>query len=149
MSSASVSKNMSTSDALAAALAAASPDVRSILDGALTGREVSEADAVVLFETAGDDLNAVLRSADEARRQAVGDAVTFVVNRNINFTNVCYMGCRFCNFAKRQEDPDAELLSMDAVAARASEAWSRGGTEVCIQGGLHPKIDGSLYGYIL
>jgi 7,8-didemethyl-8-hydroxy-5-deazariboflavin synthase CofH subunit len=149
MSSASVSKNMSTSDALAAALAAASPDVRSILDGALTGREVSEADAVVLFETAGDDLNAVLRSADEARRQAVGDAVTFVVNRNINFTNVCYMGCRFCNFAKRQEDPDAELLSMDAVAARASEAWSRGGTEVCIQGGLHPKIDGSHYRDIL
>jgi FO synthase len=103
----------------------------------------------VLFETAGDDLNAVLRSADEARRQAVGDAVTFVVNRNINFTNVCYMGCRFCNFAKRQEDPDAELLSMDAVAARASEAWSRGGTEVCIQGGLHPKIDGSHYRDIL
>lgn len=149
MSSATVSKDMSTSDALAAALAAASPAVRSILDGALAGREISEADAVALFETAGDDLNAVLRSADEARRQAVGDAVTFVVNRNINFTNVCYMGCRFCNFAKRQEDPDAELLSMDAVAARASEAWSRGGTEVCIQGGLHPKIDGSHYRNIL
>jgi FO synthase len=75
--------------------------------------------------------------------------VTFVVNRNINFTNVCYMGCRFCNFAKRQENPEAELLPHETVAARAKEAWERGGTEVCIQGGLHPKIAGSHYAEIV
>ncbi len=79
------------------------------------------------------------------RRRANGDRVSFVVNRNINFTNICYMGCRFCGFAKRSEDEGAEFLSLGQVVARAQEAWDRGATEVCIQGGLHPKMEGDHY----
>src|SRR5699024_11669850 len=70
---------------------------------------------------------------------------SFVITRNINFTNVCYMGCRFCNFAKHREDEQAELLSPEEVAARAKEAEDRGATEVCIQGGLHPNIPDEYY----
>ncbi|MGD9538813.1 MAG: 5-amino-6-(D-ribitylamino)uracil--L-tyrosine 4-hydroxyphenyl transferase CofH [Alphaproteobacteria bacterium] len=140
--------SIDTSD-LEGALRAAAKPVRAILDATLAGAELSEADAVTLFETEGADLIAVLAAANEARRQAVGERVTFVVNRNINFTNVCYMGCRFCNFAKRRESPDAELLPHEEVAARAAEAWQRGGTEVCIQGGLHPKIAGDHYAGIV
>jgi FO synthase len=79
------------------------------------------------------------------RRDAVGDAVTYVVNRNINFTNVCYVGCRFCAFAQRRVDPDAYTLSIDEVARRAEEAWEYGADEVCIQGGIHPDLPGDVY----
>ena len=71
-----------------------------------------------------------------------GDRVSFVVNRNINFTNICYMGCRFCGFAKRKEDAAAEWLEPQQVVARAQEAWDRGATEVCMQGGIHPGFTG-------
>jgi FO synthase len=135
--------------ALPVALAAAAPTVRAILEGVLAGKELGEADAISLFGAEGADLTALLATADEARRLAKGDQVSFVVNRNINFTNVCHMGCRFCNFAKRIDDPTSELLPLDEVVARASEAWRRGGTEVCIQGGLHPKIPGTHYGAIV
>lgn len=131
------------------ALRGATRPVREILERTLSGHELSETDAIELFGAAGDDLAAILSAADEARRRAKGDRVTFVVNRNINFTNVCYMGCRFCNFAKRMEESDAELLSHAEVARRAREAFERGGTEVCIQGGLHPKISGAHYGEIV
>ena len=131
------------------ALGRASAPTRAILDRTLEGHELSEPDAISLFETKGDDVVAVLAAANEARRQAKGERVTFVVNRNINFTNVCYMGCRFCNFAKRMDNSEAELLAHDEVARRAVEAWERGGTEVCIQGGLHPKIAGTHYAEIV
>lgn len=134
---------------LETALRRASRPMREILERTLGGDELSEHDAITLFSAADDDLSALTAAADELRRRAKGDAVTFVVNRNINFTNVCYMGCRFCNFAKRQEESDAELLSHAEVARRAREAFERGGTEVCIQGGLHPKIAGSHYGEIV
>lgn len=134
---------------LSTTLAAASAPVARVLSRALDAQEVSEAEAVTLFETRGADKQAVFAVADALRQRANGDRVTFVVNRNINFTNICYMGCRFCGFAKRAEDKDAEWLEPDQIVARAQEAWDRGGTEVCIQGGLHPKMPGSYYRDIL
>jgi FO synthase len=124
----------------AALLGAASPAVRRILSRHLEGAEISRDEGRVLFESDGDDLKAIVAAADHVRRERVGDAVSFVVTRNINFTNVCYMGCRFCGFAKRREEEGAELLSLDEVARRAEVAAQRGATEVCIQGGLHPDL---------
>ncbi|WP_287883956.1 MULTISPECIES: 5-amino-6-(D-ribitylamino)uracil--L-tyrosine 4-hydroxyphenyl transferase CofH [Paracoccus] len=123
----------------------ASPRVRAILEKVLSGGEASEAEGVALFRAEGADKPALYAAADEMRRRANGDRVSFVVNRNINFTNICYMGCRFCGFAKRSEDEGAEFLSLGQVVARAQEAWDRGATEVCIQGGLHPKMEGDHY----
>ena len=126
-----------------------SPSVARLLKKALDGNDLTEAEGVALLTVGPDDLPALLAVADELRRRAVGDNVTFVVTRNINFTNVCYMGCRFCAFSRRMEDADAEMLPMEEIARRAQEAWDRGATEVCIQGGLHPKIRGSHYRDIL
>ncbi|KJZ22116.1 5-amino-6-(D-ribitylamino)uracil--L-tyrosine 4-hydroxyphenyl transferase CofH [Tritonibacter mobilis] len=123
----------------------ASAPIRQILDKALSGGEVSEAEGVSLFKTSGADAEAVYCTANELRRRTNGDHVSFVVNRNINFTNICYMGCRFCGFAKRSDEAGAEWLSPEQVVERAQEAWDRGGTEVCIQGGLHPKMEGTYY----
>src|SRR5439155_821448 len=83
-------------------------------------------------------IEALCQVADELRRGAVGDEVTYVVNRNINFTNVCYVGCRFCAFAQREVDPESYTLTLDEVADKALEAWQWGATEVCMQGGIHP-----------
>lgn len=124
----------------AALVGAASPAVRRILSRHLEGAEISRDEGRVLFESDGDDLKAIVAAADHVRRERVGDAVSFVVTRNINFTNVCYMGCRFCGFAKRRDEEGAELLSLDEVARRAEVAAQRGATEVCIQGGLHPDL---------
>ncbi len=93
----------------------------------------------------GDALREVCRIADDLRRDVVGDEVTYVVNRNINFTNVCYTGCRFCAFAQRRTDADAYSLSLDDVADRAEEAWRDGATEVCMQGGIDPELPGTAY----
>jgi FO synthase len=76
---------------------------------------------------------------------AVGDVVTYVINRNINFTNVCYVGCRFCAFAQREIDPEAYTLTLEEVADRAEDAWAEGASEVCMQGGIHPDLPGSFY----
>lgn len=99
-----------------------------------------EAAALALFGADGPALDELCRIADDVRRDAVGDDVTYVVNRNINFTNVCYVGCRFCAFAQRESDADAFRLSLDQVADRAEEAWTAGATEVCLQGGIDPKM---------
>ncbi|MDX5594241.1 5-amino-6-(D-ribitylamino)uracil--L-tyrosine 4-hydroxyphenyl transferase CofH [Pseudovibrio sp. SPO723] len=122
-----------------------SAPVRSALELVLDDGEVSQAQGKTLFEAQGADLQAILRTADALRARTNGDRVGFVVNRNINFTNVCYMGCRFCGFAKRTEDADAEWLTLEQIVGRAQEAWDRGATELCIQGGLHPKMDGTYY----
>ncbi|WP_316860877.1 5-amino-6-(D-ribitylamino)uracil--L-tyrosine 4-hydroxyphenyl transferase CofH [uncultured Cohaesibacter sp.] len=123
-----------------------SPHVRAILDKALSGEEINQSEAVVLFKENGKaDKTAIYHTADLLRQRAKGDLVTFAVNRNINFTNICYMGCKFCNFAKRAEDVDAVWHSVEEVVRRCHEAWDRGATEVCIQGGLHPKLPGSYY----
>ena len=101
--------------------------------------------AHTLMTAEGDLLRAVTRLADDLRREAVGDTVTYVVNRNINFTNVCYVGCRFCAFAQRRTDSDAYSLGMDEVADRAEEAWRLGATEVCMQGGIDPELPSTGY----
>jgi FO synthase len=93
----------------------------------------------------GDDLEAICRLADDLRREAVGDAVTYVVNRNINFTNVCYVGCRFCAFAQREVDAESYTLTLAEVADRVREAVEFGATEVCMQGGIHPDLPGAFY----
>ena len=130
-------------------LDAASSSVSQILTKALFGNEVSEDEGAVLFSCRDNekvtDRAAIFSVADILRRRSKGDYVTFVVNRNINFTNICYMGCRFCGFAKRKEDSGSEWLEPAQVVERAQQAWDRGGTEVCIQGGLHPKMEGNYY----
>ncbi|MEU5786635.1 bifunctional FO biosynthesis protein CofGH [Micromonospora purpureochromogenes] len=96
--------------------------------------------ALALFGADGPALDELCRLADDVRRDTVGDDVTYVVNRNINFSNVCYVGCRFCAFAQRERDADAFRLSVEQVADRAEEAWAAGATEVCLQGGIDPKM---------
>lgn len=123
----------------------ASSKVQNILERSLLGLELSVDEACVLFAAEGEDAKALFEVADKVREKRVGDTGTFVVTRNINFTNVCYMGCRFCNFAKEKGDKEAEFLTVEQVADRAEEAWERGATEVCIQGGLHPDIDADYY----
>ena len=131
------------------AVAQATPPVRSILESALGGDEVSRDAGEVLFAATVADMPAIRAVADHFRAACHGDRVSFVVNRNINFTNICYMGCRFCGFAKRADAPEAEWLPIPAIVERAREAWRRGGSEVCIQGGLHPRMDGRYYGEIV
>ncbi|TCC15911.1 bifunctional FO biosynthesis protein CofGH [Kribbella sindirgiensis] len=106
---------------------------------------LSDAQALTLMTATGPALDQLARIADDLRKATVGDDVTYVVNRNINFTNVCYTGCRFCAFAQRRTDADAYSLSMDEVGQRAEEAWVIGATEVCMQGGIHPDLPGTAY----
>ncbi len=106
---------------------------------------LSDDDALALLHADGAELDAVAALADALRADVAGPDVTYVVNRNINFTNVCYTGCRFCAFAQRRTDADAYTLSMDEVGRRAEEAWELGATEVCMQGGIHPDLPGTAY----
>ncbi|HET6152128.1 MAG TPA: bifunctional FO biosynthesis protein CofGH [Marmoricola sp.] len=123
-----------TSDAVAA-LKAAEKDPGNL----------SDEHALTLMTAEGDLLQQVIRLADDLRQEVSGDEVTYVVNRNINFTNVCYVGCRFCAFAQRRTDDDAYSLSLDQVADRAEEAWNLGASEVCMQGGIDPELPGTAY----
>ncbi|HXF74037.1 MAG TPA: bifunctional FO biosynthesis protein CofGH [Actinomycetota bacterium] len=120
-------------------------EVRRALARAEARRPLSDAEALALFRAEGEALEALCRVADGLRRDAVGDVVTYVVNRNINFTNVCYVGCRFCAFAQREVDPEAYTLTLEEVADRAEEARRAGATEVCMQGGIHPDLPGTFY----
>ena len=106
---------------------------------------LSDEDALALLHADGAELDALSSLADGLRRDAVGDDVTFVVTRNINFTNVCYTGCRFCAFAQRRSDADAYTLSLSQVGERVDQAWEAGATEVCMQGGIHPDMPGTAY----
>jgi len=126
-------------DGVAAGLRLAADDPAALLDP----RHSDE--ALALFTADGPALETLVRLADDLRRDTVGDDVTYVVNRNINFTNVCYVGCRFCAFAQRERDADAYRLSVDQVADRAEEAWQAGATEVCMQGGIDPRLPVSAY----
>ena len=101
--------------------------------------------ALALLSADGADLEALAGLADGLRREVAGDDVTYVVTRNINFTNVCYTGCRFCAFAQRRTDADAYTLSLQQIGDRAAEAWDAGATEVCMQGGIHPDLPGTAY----
>ncbi|HLI39383.1 MAG TPA: bifunctional FO biosynthesis protein CofGH, partial [Streptosporangiaceae bacterium] len=106
---------------------------------------LTDEQALALLAADGPALEELCALADAFRADAVGDDVTYVVNRNINFTNVCYTGCRFCAFAQRRTDADAYTLSLAQIGDRAAEAWEAGATEVCMQGGIHPDLPGTAY----
>ena len=126
------------------------PDpLRAALDAALEGRGLDSEQAIRVAEARGADLAAVVAVADRLRRETVGDDVTYVVNRNINFTNICIIGCTFCCFGQSAHSPNAFWHSLETVADRAEEAWRMGATEVCVQGGLPPDLDGFYYRRIL
>jgi len=116
-----------------------SPQIRSALEHVLEiqdGSVLSREQSLALANAAGDDLVGLLVAADELRRELVGNIVTYVVNRNINFTNICFVGCKFCAFSRGPREPDTYFLNLEQVAAKAVQAWQVGATEVCIQGGL-------------
>jgi len=114
------------------------PELAGVLDHALEGRELTTDDACLLLGADGTDLHALVCAADHARRLDRGDDVSFVICRNINFTNVCYVGCSFCGFARHRDDADAYDHPMERLLDKARDAVARGATEVCIQGGIHP-----------
>ena len=122
-----------------------SSGVRVILERSLEGDEVSIADGVVLSDARGTDLHALCLVADEQRRRQVGDRVTYVVNRNINFTNVCIKNCKFCAFARTVRSEQGYFLPHEEVARRVQQAWEMGATEVCLQAGLSPNLTGESY----
>ncbi|MFI1289072.1 bifunctional FO biosynthesis protein CofGH [Streptomyces sp. NPDC020792] len=107
--------------------------------------KLTDDEALALLHADGPALDALCRIADDVRKSVVGEDVTYIVTRNINFTNVCYTGCRFCAFAQRRTDADAYTLSLDQVADRAQQAWDVGAVEVCMQGGIHPDLPGTAY----
>jgi FO synthase len=138
----------------AARISAHTPPVPARLDAEVAAAlRAAEADpagltddqALALMTCDGAELAALVSLADAIRRDVVGDEVSYVVNRNINFTNVCYTGCRFCAFAQRRTDADAFTLSVAQVGDRAAEAWELGATEVCMQGGIDPDLPGTAY----
>ena len=129
--------------------AASAGAVREVLDGVVDGQEVGEDEIVTLFRARGPEVLAVAEVADDLRRAAVGDVVTFVANRNINYTNICTFKCRFCAFSKGPLSLNLRgspyLLGLDEITRRVVEAEAGGATEVCLQGGIHPDFDGEYY----
>lgn len=123
----------------------ADPVIADILNKALDDKELSVKDAVELFECGDSELKMLIHVADELRKRKVGDLVTYVVNRNVNFTNVCIKRCGFCAFSRDFREEEGYFLPVEEIVRRAKEAWSLGATEVCIQAGLPPKMDGYLY----
>jgi FO synthase len=120
-------------------------EVREILHAATCGTELTFEQGLLLATAEGSAPDALVAVADHLRRETVGDAITYVVNRNINFTNVCFVGCSFCGFGRGPGAADAYSLSFEEVVRRAREAWERGATEVCVQGGLPRDLDGFFY----
>jgi FO synthase len=124
-------------------------EVAALLTRYVPGYDLDASELVTLFNARGGDFNAVVEAADSLRRDLVGDAVSFVINRNINYTNVCTFKCRFCAFSKGPLSlnlrGDPYLLTLDEISERVREAETRGATEVCLQGGIHPKFDGDYY----
>ncbi len=119
--------------------------VGGILEKALAGEEVTVSEGARLLEAGGAELGPLLAVADQLRREAVGEVVTYVVNRNLNFTNVCVQHCGFCAFSRGHLAEEGYFLPEEEVLRRAREAWERGATEVCVQAGLAPGIDGWHY----
>jgi FO synthase subunit 2 len=130
---------------LESVIGALKPETAAVLDRALSGEDITVEEAVVLFETEGQEYNALVMTANELRRRTVGDIVTYVVNRNINFTNVCIKRCGFCAFSRDFRQEEGYLLPVEEIIRRAKEAWDYGATEVCVQAGLPPKMEGDLY----
>ncbi|MBU2531622.1 MAG: 7,8-didemethyl-8-hydroxy-5-deazariboflavin synthase CofG, partial [Alphaproteobacteria bacterium] len=128
---------------------ATGPAIGRILDRARAGEALGESEIVRLFAARGPEVDAVTEAADQLRRATVGDTVAYVVNRNINYTNVCYFKCQFCAFSKGKMSENLRgrpyVLGLDEIERRAREAWQRGATEVCLQGGIHPEYTGETY----
>ncbi|GCE50989.1 FO synthase subunit 1 /FO synthase subunit 2 [Thermosporothrix hazakensis] len=124
-------------------------EVRELIARATEGEDLNEHEIVRLFEARGDDFAAICQAADELRKRVCGDTVTYVVNRNINYTNICYFRCQFCAFSKGKLSENLRGtpydLALEEVVRRAKEAWERGATEVCMQGGIHPEYTGQTY----
>ncbi len=129
-----------------------SSDIHEILDK-VGNEDLTESDIIRLFQARGDDFTAVTQAADRLRRSVNNDSVSFVVNRNINYTNICYFKCQFCAFSKGKLAENLRGrpydLSEEEITRRVQEAWDRGGTEVCMQGGIHPEYTGETYVEIL
>lgn len=130
-------------------LGACQPAVARALEKALAGEELGFFEGRLLCDADGPDLIALIKTADELRRRVVGETITYVVNRNINFTNICKVGCAFCGFGRGPRAPGVYRLSLDEIVAKAAQARRLGATEVCIQGGLPPDLDGFFYRDIL
>ena len=130
-------------------MAGATSEVRAILEASLDGTPPTVEETATLLSARGDDVDAIAAAADALRRERVGDTVTYVVNRNINYTNVCYFRCGFCAFSKGPRSlnlrGDPYLMSIQEVVSRTTEAAERGATEVCLQGGIHPSFTGQFY----
>jgi FO synthase len=127
------------------AFGAATLPIARILGQSLDGRTLGFEEGLRLTAVDGDDLLALVKVADELRRRAAGDCITYVVNRNLNFTNVCIVGCAFCGFSRGPNSPDAYFHSTETLLTKALEAVERGATEVCIQGGLPKELHGGFY----
>src|SRR5215510_508857 len=121
------------------------PALRAILARALEGQEISWHDGLRLCQTNGTEFQATIAAADELRRRQVGEIVTYVINRNINFTNVCVKHCGFCAFSRTYRSEQGYLLPLNEILRRVGEAAEMGATEVCIQAGLPPDMDGNFY----
>jgi len=121
------------------------PIISEILNQSLDSKNISIKQAVELFQTTGTEMTMTAMVADNLRRRTVGDNVTFVINRNINFTNVCIKRCGFCAYSRDFRNEESYFLPTEEVVRRAKEAWDLGATEICIQAGLPPKMDGFLY----
>ena len=134
---------------LVPAKGAARGRIGEVLDGVLAGQQAGYLELLALFRARGPEVAAVAEVADELRQRTVGDQVTWVANRNINYTNVCTYKCRFCGFSKGPLSLNLRgtpyLLSLDEIAGRAADAARMGATEVCLQGGIHPDFDGNYY----
>ena len=123
----------------------ADPIVSEILNNSLDEKEIPAKDALILYKTKGIDFHLVGLVADELRKRRVGNVVSYVVNRNINFTNVCIKQCGFCAFSRDFREEEGYFLPTDEIVRRAKEAHNLGATEVCIQAGLPPDMKGDLY----
>jgi 5-amino-6-(D-ribitylamino)uracil---L-tyrosine 4-hydroxyphenyl transferase len=121
------------------------PIIMGVLDRALSNKDISVDQATELLDADGTEMNVIVIVADELRRRTVGDDVTYVINRNINFTNVCIKRCGFCAFSRDFRGEEGYFLPTEEILRRAKEAWRLGATEICIQAGLLPKMDGGLY----
>jgi FO synthase subunit 2 len=125
------------------------PELSGALERALSGKAIDEDAALRLLDSSYEEALILALVADQARKASVGDVVTFVVNRNINFTNECIVRCLFCAYSRPLGSPDGYLLSIEEVVSKAYEAWKRGATEVCIQGAINPKVPADYYFKIL
>ena len=127
----------------------ASPEIRAALGRSLDRKELTAEEGLALYTAERDDLRAMVKCADVARAQDVGNEVTYVVNRNINFTNICFVGCQFCGFKRQRWESDAYDHADEVILRKVAEARERGATEVCMQGGINPDMPAFKYRDVL